>query len=179
MLFDLPPARIALYSALGVFSCVLFGLSAARLYYTTHLPSGDPLNDGNNFYDPIIVELLFTTILTVPWSIFIIHSIHKRAEHRLVSTFRGELIGLSFLWIFWLVGASIASSMWGNLSYCFQYGACRLLAALVSFSWLGWLTITIILVVNLLFSFANKALLEPLHGRWDPRTSRYYDNSRV
>jgi hypothetical protein len=38
-----------------------------------------------------------------------IHSIHKRAENKLVSTFRGELIGLSILWIFWLVGAAIAS----------------------------------------------------------------------
>ena len=40
---------------------------------------------------------------------FRIHSIHKRAEHRLVSTFRGELIGLGILWLFWLVGAAVAS----------------------------------------------------------------------
>jgi len=173
MPFDLPPLRIALYFSLILFSLVLFGLSAARLHYTTHLPSGDPLNGGNNFYDPIVVELLFTTLLTVPWSIFIIHSIHKRAEHRLVSTFRGELIGLVILWIFWLVGAAVASSIWGDLSFCFQYHACRLLTVLVVFSWVGWIVITAILVVNLLFSFANKALMEPLHGRWDPRTSHY------
>ncbi|KAF8234360.1 hypothetical protein L208DRAFT_1262055 [Tricholoma matsutake] len=173
MHFDLPPFRVALYFTLGLFSLVIFGLSAARLHYTTHLPIGDPLNGGSNFYDPIIVELLFTTILTLLWSIFIIHSIHKRAENRLVSTFRGELIGLSILWVFWLVGLAIASSMWGHLSYCFRYHACRLLAALVAFAWLAWLDITIILLVNLLFSFANKALMEPLHGRWDPRISHY------
>ena len=73
MPFDLPPLRIALYFSLVrylffclpqntysalliavesqiLFSVVLFGLTAARLHYTTHLPKGDPLNGGNNFY---------------------------------------------------------------------------------------------------------------------------------
>ena len=63
--------------------------------------------------------------------------------------------------------------MWGDLSFCFHYRACRLLTVLVAFSWLGWIVITVILAVNLLFSLANKALMEPLHGRWDPRTSHY------
>jgi len=175
MPFELPPLRIALYISLIVFSLVLFGLSAARLYYTTHLPFGDPLNGGADFYDPIVAELLFTTIMTVLWSMFIIHSIHKRAESRLVSTFRGELIGLAILWIFWLVGAAIATSIWGDLSFCNEYRACRILTALVAFSWIGTIVITIILAVNMLFSFANNALMEPLHGRWDPRTSHYYD----
>ncbi|KAF9459408.1 hypothetical protein BDZ94DRAFT_1224808 [Collybia nuda] len=176
MVFDLPPLRIALYFTLGIFSIILFCLSAARLHYTTHLPVGDPLNNGQNFYDPIVAEILVTTIMTVPWCIFIIFCIHKRSENRLVSTFRGELIGLAMLWLFWLLGAAIASSIWGDLSFCQQYEACRILTALVAFSWLGWLTITMILAVSLLFSLANKALLEPLHGRWDPRTSTYRDS---
>jgi hypothetical protein len=176
MNLDFPLIRLFLYFTLGLFSIVLFCLCAARLHYTTHLPGGDPLNGGAAFYDPIVVELLFTTIMTVPWCIFIMHSIHKRAENRLVSTFRGELIGLSILWLFWLVGAAIASSMWGDLTFCQSFHACRLLSALVAFSWLGWIVITAILGVNILFSFANKALKEPLHGRWDPRTSHYYDN---
>jgi len=67
--------------------------------------------------------------------------------------------------------------MWGDLSPCHNYHACRLLSALVAFSWLGWVTLTAILAVNILFSFANKALMEPLHGRWDPRISHYRDSS--
>jgi len=173
MAFDLPPLRIGLYVALGIISFLVFCLSAARLQYTTHLPKGDPLNGGHNFYDPIVAELLVTTLMTMPWCGFIIFCIHKRVESRLVSTFRGEIIGLVILWLFWIVGASVASSMWGNLMWCQEFNACRVLSALVAFCWLGWIVITAILVVSLLFSFANKALLEPLHGRWDPRASTY------
>jgi len=179
MNLDFPLIRIALYFILGIFSVILFCLCAARLHYTTHLPIGDPLNGGDDFYDPVVVELLFTTMLTVPWCIFIIYAIHKRVESRLISTFRGELIGLSVLWLFWLVGAAVASSLWGDLSFCHEFNACRVLSTLVAFSWLGWITLTAILAVNILFSFANKALTEPLHGRWDPRISHYRDSMRA
>ena len=63
--------------------------------------------------------------------------------------------------------------MWGNLQWCQQYQPCRLLSALVAFSWLGWIVLTAILGISLMFTFANKAFLEPLHGRWDPRMSTY------
>lgn len=44
---------------------------------------------------------------------------------------------------------------------------------MLAFAWLGWIVLTVLLAVSLLFSFANDGLHEPLHGRWDPRTSRY------
>lgn len=76
MAFDLPPLRIALYFTLvsvsqsigyecvilmcillqAIFSLILFGLSAARLHYTTHLPRGDPLNGGKDFYGSLFTE---------------------------------------------------------------------------------------------------------------------------
>ena len=37
------------------------------------------------------------------------YSIHKRYENPYLSTFLGEIIGLSVLWLFWIVGAAIAS----------------------------------------------------------------------
>ncbi|KIM37779.1 hypothetical protein M413DRAFT_448292 [Hebeloma cylindrosporum] len=179
-MFDLPTLRIAHYCALVLFSFILFCLSAARLNYTTHLPSNDTLNGGKPFYDPIVVEILLTTLMTIPWSIFIVWSIHKRYENPYLSTFRGEIIGLSILWIFWTAGAAGASHPWGNLSWCQHFEACRVLSALVAFAWLGWVTLTAILALCLLFSIANKALMEPLHGRWNPRQSVYTDNvSRV
>ncbi|KAL0961239.1 hypothetical protein HGRIS_006202 [Hohenbuehelia grisea] len=173
MVFDFPPLRIALYFALAIFSFVLFCLSAVRLHYTTHLPPGDPLNQGVNFYDPVVAELLFTTIITMAWSIFIIRIIHKRIEHGIMYTFRAELIGLGVLWLFWLIGAAVASSIWGDLStFCPQYEACRILTALLAFCWLGWIVLTAIVVLTVLFVVANRVMLEPLHGRWDPRASR-------
>ncbi|KAF9492624.1 hypothetical protein BDN71DRAFT_1451242 [Pleurotus eryngii] len=176
MAFDLPPLRIALYFTLGLFSFVLFCLSAARIHYTTHLPAGDPLNGGHNFYDPVIAELIFTTLITMGWCIYIIFVIHKRIDDRPVTLFRDEMIGLGVLWLFWLIGSAVASSIWGNLGFCQQFGACRLLSALLAFAWLGWIILSVLLVLSILFSFANGALMEPLHGRWDPRASRYRDS---
>lgn len=40
-------------------------------------------------------------------------------ENRLVSTFRGELIGLAILWLFWLIGAAVASVSNSEVTYRF------------------------------------------------------------
>ncbi|KAF8913672.1 hypothetical protein CPB85DRAFT_1375534 [Mucidula mucida] len=173
MAFDLPPVRIALYFTLGIFSLVLLGLTAARLHYTTHIPDGDPVNGGVNFYDPVVAELLVTTLFTMAWCIFTIHTIHKRVENRYVYTFRGELIGLFVLWMFWICGAGVATNVWGNLSWCQQYQPCRILTAMLAFTWMGWIILTLIMVMSIMFVVVNGALLEPMHGRWDPRASIY------
>ena len=128
------------------------------------------------------------------------YSIYKRYENPYLSTFLGEIIGLSTLWLFWIVGTAIASvsdsflvgsyrnsflitlppldncqSMWGNIELCQTLEACRILSALLAFSWLGWLVLSLLLGFSLLFSFANKGFMDPLHGRWNPRESRYPD----
>ncbi|KAF8200198.1 hypothetical protein BJ912DRAFT_948260 [Pholiota molesta] len=176
MQLDFPIIRMGLYGLLTFWSFVLFCLAATRLNYTTHLPKGDPLNGGRPFYDPIVVEVLITTLMTMPFSIFIALSIHKRWEHPVVSTFLAEIVGLSVLWIFWIAGAAGTTNPWGALGWCQQFEACRVLSALVAFAWLGWLTLTALLAFSLLFSIANKAAFEPLHGRWNPRQSQYTDN---
>ncbi|SJL14412.1 uncharacterized protein ARMOST_17868 [Armillaria ostoyae] len=173
---DLPPLRIALYFTLGIFSIVLLGLTSARIHYTTDLPAGDPLNDGVAFYDPIVVELLVTTILTMAWCIYIVRAIHKRVDNGFISTFRGELIGLFVLWLFWIVGAAKSSTIWGDLGWCQQYQPCRILTAMLAFAWLGWIVLTLIMILSIIFSVVNGAFNEPLHGRWDPRASVYTGN---
>lgn len=37
------------------------------------------------------------------------YSIYKRYENPYLSTFLGEIIGLSVLWLFWIVGTAIAT----------------------------------------------------------------------
>ncbi|KAF7291571.1 hypothetical protein HMN09_01248200 [Mycena chlorophos] len=169
MAFDLPTLRKIAYGALAFFSFIEFCLTIARLAYTDNLPRGDPLNGGRSFYDPDIVELLIASMLSMAWSGFIIYTIHRRVEHNLVSTFRGELAGSFVIWMFWMVGAAIASGFWGNLGWCSEFNACRVLSAIVAFSWLAWVTITFNFVVSLIFIIANGALLEPLHGQWVPQ----------
>ncbi|KAF8730002.1 hypothetical protein AX14_005839 [Amanita brunnescens Koide BX004] len=155
--------RIPLYAILVLFSFVLFCLCCARLNFTTV---------DLKFYDPIIVELLVTALITIPWASYIIYCIHKRVETKYVSKFREEIISLAILWIFWIVGAADASGIWGTLSGCLQNRECQVLSALLAFSWLGWATLTAILVLDTLFVIANKFWMEPLHGRLDPRMSR-------
>jgi len=41
---------------------------------------------------------------------------------------------------------------------------------------MGWIVIVILLLISIMFAVSNNAFHEPLHGRWDPRESHYYDN---
>ncbi|KAF9254353.1 hypothetical protein L218DRAFT_1082378 [Marasmius fiardii PR-910] len=185
MAISLPALRIALYFALSLFSITLLGLCAARIHYTTNLPRGDPLNGGVDFHDPIVAELLATSIFVTLWSWFVIHAIHKRRENRFISTFRGELIGSFILWIMLLVGAAIATTTsnpplrakWGNLSSCNAgFVQCRVLTALIAFAWINWIVLTILIVIAIGIAAANHGWNEPMHGRWDPRGSVYRDS---
>ncbi|KAL6307319.1 hypothetical protein BKA93DRAFT_727798, partial [Sparassis latifolia] len=153
-----------------VVSAVLLGLTAARLYYTTHLPAFDPLNQGVDFYDPIVAELLFSSILTLFWATWVIHVVVRNFEWGLAVSFASELLGLSVVFVLWLVGAAIATNMWGDLHWCWIYQPCRLLTALVAFAWIGWITILVLLVLSTLFVTVNRALYAPLHGRYDFRS---------
>lgn len=172
MQFDFSIIRVGMYGLLASFSFLVLCLSGVRLQYTTHLPTP--------FYDPVIVEILFTMLLSIPWCIFMMYSIYKRYENPYLSTFLGEIIGLFVLWLFWIVGTAIASSMWGNdVEWCQTLEACRIISALLAFSWLGWLVLSMLLGFSLLFSFANKGFMDPLHGRWNPRASHYPDVVRV
>ena len=102
--------------------------------------------------------------------------------------FRRLFFELPFLWCLWvlyLVGAALATvslviyvsyrdsnsspllqSLWGDLSFCWQFHACRLLTALVAFSWIGWITISVLWVTTLIYAFTNNAWKLPSHGRW-------------
>ncbi|KAH8107375.1 hypothetical protein DFH11DRAFT_1637664 [Phellopilus nigrolimitatus] len=177
-MFFFPIIRAFLYIVLWVFSAVLLGLTAARLHYTTHLPLGDPLNQGHSFYDPIVAELIACAILSLIWAPLVIHMIHGRREYRYLSRVWHELLGLFVLWVLWLVGSAIATSIWPNLpSFCSQFEACRLLTAMLAFAWMGWITLTALMVTTLLYATANSSWAEPAHGHWvrenNPRASEY------
>ncbi|KAF8208857.1 hypothetical protein K438DRAFT_1917225 [Mycena galopus ATCC 62051] len=169
MAFDLPTLRIVSYAVFALFSLIVFALTIARLSYTNHLRPNDPLNHGRPFYDPDVVELLITAMMSMAWAAFVIRTIHRRVEDNLVSTFRGELIGLFIVWIFWIIGSSVATQQWGNLGFCAEFEQCRVLSAMVAFCWLAWIMVSFNFGVSITFILANGALLEPLHGQWVPQ----------
>ncbi|KAJ7056675.1 hypothetical protein C8F01DRAFT_1154537 [Mycena amicta] len=167
--------RTWLYCVFVIFSLVLFALAGARLQYTTHLPSGDPLNNGHNFYDPIVVELLFSALLGMGWAAYGVLTIHHMREDRFIFSFAAEIGVLSILFLLYLVGAAIATSIWGDLGFCQQYRACRILTTLLAFAWLSWIVIGCSLVCSVFVAVANSAFFAPFHGRWNPRESTYSD----
>ncbi|CCM04158.1 uncharacterized protein FIBRA_06320 [Fibroporia radiculosa] len=166
--------RVFLYVVLFMFSAVMLGLTAARLEYTTHLRPWNPLNNGRPFYDPIIAELLASSCLSLLWSLFSLHILFPgwAFEYGVFSSFVAEMAGLFILFVLWIVGAAIASTMWAELEWCHEYEQCRLLMALVAFAWLGWAVLLFLLFISALFAVVNRALFWQMHGRYDPRTSR-------
>ncbi|GJE96156.1 hypothetical protein PsYK624_123490 [Phanerochaete sordida] len=170
--------RVFLYIALWLFAVVTLGLSAARIHYTLHIPAGDPLNGGQNFYDPIVAELIATSVITILWVPWVVSTITRTYDYGIVSTFLSETIGLFILFVMWLVGAAIATSNWGDLAWCHIYLPCRVLTALVAFAWMGFILIFILLIISVMFSVANRAFRQPMHGRYDPRSS-YATSYRV
>ncbi|KAM5546082.1 hypothetical protein V8D89_000208 [Ganoderma adspersum] len=163
--------RIGLYVVLWLFSAILLGLTGTRLHYTLFLPPNDPLNNGQPFYDPIAAELLVTSVVALFWSSYIIHIIHRSYDYGRFSSFATELLGLMALFTLYLVGAAIASTLWGDLSFCWDYWQCRMLTALVAVAWISWVTTFALIVISVLFAVANSAFFHPLHGRYDPRAS--------
>jgi len=160
--------RVFCYYVLWLFSAVTLGLTAARLHYTLHLPLHDPLNGGVNFYDRIIAEILATAALTMLLIPILIVRIHRRHEHGILSTFGGELIALLFLFVLWIVGAAIATRNWGNLNWCHTYSACRLLTAIVAFTWMSWIMVFFLTISCLGYIFRNDGFSHPVHGGYYP-----------
>ncbi|OBZ65452.1 hypothetical protein A0H81_14576 [Grifola frondosa] len=136
--------RLPLYISLWVFSVLLLCFSSVRLNYTTHLPKGDTLNAGIDFYDPIVAELLVCSILALGFGPFVFELIPLKVS---IEHSRVELTALSILWLLWLIGSAVSSTIWPNLAFCSQFEACRILSAMMAFAWLGWLAICGLLVL--------------------------------
>jgi len=163
MVHHAPALRIGLYFALSIFSIILLGLTATRLHDTLNAAP------GVSFHEPIIVELLVTSILLILWSWFIIHTIHTIRVRGPLTTFRHEGIGFFIIYIMLLVGTAIATNNWANLSFCFGIFTCNLLTAIVAFSWLCFITMTLCAFSTMLFLASNNgygSVDEPLHSRW-------------
>ncbi|EPS99716.1 hypothetical protein FOMPIDRAFT_1030749 [Fomitopsis schrenkii] len=146
--------RLPLFGVLWLVSAILFGLTIARLSYTTHLPRGDPLNHGSDFYDPVVVELLIDTLLAFAFAPFVFNRLDRFLTFS-ISKAVLEVIALAVLWLLWLIGCGIATSIWPNLTFCYNFTACRVLAAMTAFAWLGWLTICALLVLGFIAVFSK------------------------
>ncbi|KAF9064777.1 hypothetical protein BDP27DRAFT_1193957, partial [Rhodocollybia butyracea] len=141
--------RVGLYGALLVFSLGLLVLACARINYTLHLASTDPLNNGKAFYDPVVPELIFTTLITMGWSgLMLFLFFNNTSKIQFLRLYGDELIGLVLLWLLWIGGAASATTLWGNLSFCQQFSPCQIISALETFAWFGWITLTAMIIIS-------------------------------
>ncbi|KAF8597111.1 hypothetical protein BDV93DRAFT_527675 [Ceratobasidium sp. AG-I] len=145
-MLPLPDIRLGLYAILLACSVILFSLTIARVSYTSHTRSERSLNSGQPFYDPSVVELLVSALLTLFFAPFMIYVTRTR---RIEPTIAIELGALFVLWLLWVGGAAAAVTVWPDLSFCVSFAACRLLQALMGFAWLGWIALTMLLLIGL------------------------------
>ncbi|KAI0820690.1 hypothetical protein BC628DRAFT_1329754 [Trametes gibbosa] len=141
--------RLPLYICLWVFAAILLVLTSVRLNYTLHLPKGDPLNGGTNFFDPIVAQLLVCSLLTLGTIPFVMHWVPPIITSA-ASANLFELAALSVLWLLWLVGCVVSTSIWPNLAFCYQFAPCRILSAMMAFAWLGWIVLVMLIVIAVL-----------------------------
>jgi len=158
--------RFVLYCVLALFSFILLWITVGRVAYTEHLSHGDPLDEGIDFYDPVVVELMATSILLIGVSAYFAFTIHRRLEMRYISRIWFEVAVLSVLWLLLIVGAGIATSIWPNLNFCVSFNACRVLQAMLAFAWLSWIVLTALIIISLVYAFRFRGWDHHMHS-WD------------
>jgi len=162
--------RMGLYGFWALCALLLFCLCCARLSYTDHTRNETSLFDGQPFYDPSIVELLISSMFALAFIPTILFLIRTRSRHPILGRAWFEIAGLSLLWLFWIGGAGAATNVWPDLSWCGD-GQCHLLQAIMAFAWLGWITITALLIGSLVFLFRSRGWNDDLWETWG-RASR-------
>ncbi|KAF9459407.1 heterokaryon incompatibility protein-domain-containing protein [Collybia nuda] len=163
---SLHPLRIALYSALAIFSIILLGLTAARIDYTGNRRFSDPIrSSARHYYDPVVVELLVTSIFSFLWSLPLIYLLHSRKGRGVASSYAFEFLGLFVLWVMYLIGTAIATHYWHGLGFCWGFNQCRILTAIVAWGWINWAVTTFLLLTSCAGQQSSHAgYRDPLHG---------------
>ncbi|KAG7439798.1 uncharacterized protein BT62DRAFT_688195 [Guyanagaster necrorhizus] len=147
-------SRAVFYALLWSVAVILLALTAYRIHFTKSYGVG---------YEPIIVELLVSSILTVLWvplvvlMIFVELAASSRDNARHPRYLPFELLGLAILWVMWLVGAVYTTNrILPGRNWCIIGGRqCNILSTLLAFAWIGW---------SLLMLLGIMALMHSAHG---------------
>jgi len=101
------------------------------------------------------------------WSFWALFAIGTRASRGFATSYVFEYFWLFIIWVMGLVGAAIATHYWhGNLSFCRPFNnQCRVLTAIVAWSWINWAFITFIMLATCATQLGGEGVMSPLHGR--------------
>ncbi|KAL5520179.1 hypothetical protein ACEPAG_9392 [Sanghuangporus baumii] len=144
------PHRGALYGLLWTMAVIELGLTAYRIHYT---------NNTFDTYDPIIVELLVTSILTITWIpviLLTLRGILGPSRKRLGFLHRESSRNL-ILWIMWLVGGAIATHKWPRRSFAGPGKQGRILTTIIAFAWIEFGLLTLVKVFSAMEYAAKNA----------------------
>ncbi|KAL5479113.1 hypothetical protein ACEPAI_2401 [Sanghuangporus weigelae] len=144
------PHRRALYALLWMIAVVELGLTAYRIHHTRSL---------FGFYDPIIVELLVTSILTItliPVILLTLRGILRPSRKRL-GFLHSESVRNLILWIMWLVGGAIATHKWPRRSFAGPGKQGRILTTIIAFAWIEFGLLTLVKVFSAMEYAAKNA----------------------
>lgn len=72
---------------------------------------------------------------------------------------------LLLLFILWVVGAALATKQWGDLGWCHNYSTCRILTALVAFTWMSWIMTFFLTFACILYIARNGGFAHHVNGR--------------
>jgi hypothetical protein len=143
--------RMPLYALLWVVAVIELGLTGFRVEHTRHV---------GKFYDPIIVELLVTSALTILWVPYASWSLNRLRTTNAngMTAANPEHHGNFVLWVMWLVGSAIATNDWPTAAVRGVGKQSRILAAILAFGWTGFALLTLIGVVGLMHYAAASAV---------------------
>ncbi|KAF8883908.1 hypothetical protein CPB84DRAFT_1965103 [Gymnopilus junonius] len=166
--------RIILYLFLFVTSTVLLALTAYRVHHTKSSDNVDYYTGKVHFWDPIVVELLVTSILAMLASLYFISAIAGRVSQ--LGNYLVEHIVLFILWVMFLIGAAIQTHDFIHLKHCRGFDKqCRVLETIKGFAWICF-SFTFFLVFASLGNMAQRhvGLTGPLHG-WEEGGAATYN----
>jgi len=100
--------RVIFYALAWVHAVVLLGLTGYRIHWTR-----SNLSD----YDPVIAELLVTSILVILFTPIAMFAALAARRSRAIAL-SGELLTNAIIWVMLLVGGAIATSKWPTRQIC-------------------------------------------------------------
>ncbi|KAG8786368.1 hypothetical protein FRC16_001743 [Serendipita sp. 398] len=155
------------YVVLGFWSIMLLIFTIVRLVYTLSPRSDTFLNGGRPFYEPCVMELSICALFGLIFSAMMIFLLRTRKKITIISRTWFEVAVLGLLWFLWIGGAGSATTIWPDLNFCVQFSPCRVLQAMMAWAWLGWVTITFILLTSIFFSFRARSWELLIYSAWE------------
>ncbi|KAF8518887.1 hypothetical protein JB92DRAFT_2901028 [Gautieria morchelliformis] len=100
---------------------------------------------------------------------FMLYTLYAEYVHGFLTVVAFELGAAVLIWIIWLASTAAATNVWPDLSFCVQFRACTNLQAMIAFAYLGWICLTLIMLITTVSATRNRAWREHAHGAWSDR----------